>query len=284
MKLLLTLVFVVIAVALVFGNPWVAVGGILLIALWGWLIKQYSNMKTVIHLGFTIAIAVLLIGTIGVNLYKSYVAPYTSLSRNAFERSLFSNDIKVASAMDPRAFETKGMLYTTVQIMELEGAKQDTIELKQNLENLKKGKNNGGISEDSAYNKIKEIKLRAEKRAVQGEEILSTGVKPTPPSSPTIVPPAPTYTQQPTELANIIFIQGETVKFLQLDSEQWTPFVITPSESAYNIDITDSTEIVFADKTRLIVTPNMPNTSIGIHRGIFKFRGKGTVTITIKFS
>ncbi|MEK7542911.1 MAG: hypothetical protein AAB503_01215 [Patescibacteria group bacterium] len=81
----------------------------------------------------------------------------------------------------------------------------------------------------------------------------------------------------------ITFAAYETVKPLKLHPTKWTGLVVIPNESKdHNFSVTDSTEIVFDNGDRFIMTPaDKPNALINSHTGTFKIRGMGVVTITI---
>ena len=160
---------------------WVALGLVALVYFWNWLRGQFSGMQPLINWGLGLLVAIAVIGTVGLNLYNSYIAPNTPMTRAASGRALIATDLETAIKTNPHVLKSRLEVVSHLQWIEDRVGERHASQLatiRQNFET-------GAISQDEALAKSRLVAQEAQSLGVKTQENLSLlTVKPAD-SSPT---------------------------------------------------------------------------------------------------
>jgi uncharacterized protein YpmB len=143
---------------------WLLVGAVVLVALWAYLARKYSEQKRLIKWIFIVLILLNISNTVGKNIYREHFEPYSRMSRAAVERARLAADLETALKINPEMLKSRMEVTNHLQWV------QDKYVGKGHeakLANIRASLANGTISPEAAWQQmmavVKETKEYREK-------------------------------------------------------------------------------------------------------------------------
>jgi len=150
-------------------NFWVALGLVALVWLWNWLHTQFPEMRKLINWGLALLLAFAFIGTVGLNLYKSYVEPNTPMTRAAGNRAIVASDMETAMKVNPHMLKSRLEAVSHIQWIEDRVGDKHAKQLAE----IRRSFEDGVISQDEALVKSRLIAEEARNFGDKTRENLS---------------------------------------------------------------------------------------------------------------
>lgn len=97
---------------------WLAAGFVVVVWFWSYLLDQFPRKKRLINWSLSILLIASITGTIGWNLYVSYIQPYSEMSGAAWERAKFAADLKMSLRLNPDMLKSRRELAGQLQSLQ----------------------------------------------------------------------------------------------------------------------------------------------------------------------